>query len=331
MAIIETKLQNFTVFEDISINFYEGINVIIGENGTGKTQLLKVMYLFMHNLGEGFGETKFRDIFMADSQDVIRNKNKGEARFSCAIDGIKERLTTYAISISGEILPTFGGKVDPYKKELNSIFIPVKEMLSHSSGFLAMNEKYKIPFDKTLIDIIVNAELPETRDVPVISRNILEILSDIIEGEVIYEKDTFYVKKKNGAKIVFSLESEGLRKIGLLWKLIRNGLLEKGTIIFWDEPEANLNPQLIPVLVDILLELQRNGVQIFIATHDYNLAKYFEVKRKAGDKVLYHSLFKTDNGVKSQSNEYFGRLQENPIIEADEKLLDEVFDKNLGD
>lgn len=84
-------------------------------------------------------------------------------------------------------------------------------------------------------------------------------------------------------------------------------------------------------MVDVLLELQRNGVQIFIATHDYNLAKYFEVKRKAGDKVLYHSLLKTDSGVKSQSNEYFGMLQENSIIEADEKLLDEVFDKNLGD
>ena len=37
----------------------------------------------------------------------------------------------------------------------------------------------------------------------------------------------------------FSLEAEGLRKLGLIWKLIRNGLLEKGTVLLWDEPEAN--------------------------------------------------------------------------------------------
>ena len=39
-------------------------------------------------------------------------------------------------------------------------------------------------------------------------------------------------------KVDFSLEAEGLRKLGLIWKLIRNGLLEKGTVLLWDEPEA---------------------------------------------------------------------------------------------
>ena len=55
----------------------------------------------------------------------------------------------------------------------------------------------------------------------------------------------------------FSLEAEGLRKLGLLWKLIRNGLLEKGAILLWDEPEANLNPELYPLVAEILLELQK--------------------------------------------------------------------------
>lgn len=60
--------------------------------------------------------------------------------------------------------------------------------------------------------------------------------------------------------------------MGLLWKLIHNGLLEKETILLWGEPEANLNPEMFPLVVDILLELERAGVQIFIATHSYNLA-----------------------------------------------------------
>ena len=73
--------------------------------------------------------------------------------------------------------------------------------------------------------------------------------------------------------------------------MIRNGLLERGTILLWDEPEANLNPQLYPLVVEILLELQKNGVQIFIATHNYNFAKYLENKsvqilRKVLQKVV---------------------------------------------
>lgn len=127
------------------------------------------------------------------------------------------------------------------------------------------------------------------------------------------------------------MEAEGLRKFGLLWQLIRNGILDRDSILLWDEPEANINPQLIPILVDIILELHRKGVQVFLATHDYNLAKYFEVNRTRGDKVIFHSLYKSEDGVRIETKEYFGKLNNNSIIKADEQLLDTVFEKNLGD
>lgn len=37
MKIKRIKFQNYTVFEDQQMEFSPGINVIIGENGTGKT------------------------------------------------------------------------------------------------------------------------------------------------------------------------------------------------------------------------------------------------------------------------------------------------------
>ena len=103
--------------------------------------------------------------------------------------------------------------------------------------------------------------------------------------------DLIFIQKKDGRKTEFSLEAEGLRKLGLLWKLIRNGLLEKDSILLWDEPEANLNPELYPLVAEILLGLQKNGVQIFLATHSYNFAKYLENKsvqilRKVLQKVV---------------------------------------------
>lgn len=44
MKIKRIKFQNYTVFEDQQMEFSPGINVIIGENGTGKTHLMKALY-----------------------------------------------------------------------------------------------------------------------------------------------------------------------------------------------------------------------------------------------------------------------------------------------
>ena len=44
MKIKRIKFQNYTVFEDQQMEFSPGINVIIGENGTGKTHLMKLIW-----------------------------------------------------------------------------------------------------------------------------------------------------------------------------------------------------------------------------------------------------------------------------------------------
>lgn len=64
------------------------------------------------------------------------------------------------------------------------------------------------------------------------------------------------------------LVAEGLRKLACLAHLVSNGSLTTNGILFWDEPEANLNPRLASLVVDILLELGKRGVQIFMTTHD---------------------------------------------------------------
>ena len=56
-----------------------------------------------------------------------------------------------------------------------------------------------------------------------------------------------------------------IRKLGLLWLLIQNGTLRNGSLLLWDEPETNLNPKLFGILMDVLLELQRSGVQVLLA------------------------------------------------------------------
>ncbi|HCC37985.1 MAG TPA: AAA family ATPase, partial [Treponema sp.] len=133
-------------------------------------------------------------------------------------------------------------------------------------------------------------------------------------------------------KIPFSLEASGFRKFGLLWKLLRNGLLESGSILFWDEPENSLNPELIPVLVDILLELSKNGVQIFLATHDYNLARYFDIRKNKDIPVLFHNLSKKESEqIVCESSPKYLKLSDNLFEKASADLFEAVVSDTMGE
>lgn len=340
------------MFQDaFSLQFCSGINILIGENGVGKTTILKMIYAATQwsNQTADAGKTKkFTDFFSGNLSDMDLLKNyarKEDYSFFEVSDGEH----TFKDSLS------HGGFAD-YDQwlglNIQSVYIPTMDMLSHSKGFLALDKKFKLPFDGTQVDIIVNASLPEARKLPDYMEKILEKISAAIGGTVVMEDDTFYMLKSDGNKVDFSLEAEGLRKLGLLWKLIRNGLLEKGTVLLWDEPEANLNPEMFPLVVDILLELERAGIQIFIATHSYNLAKYFEIRRGRKEQVLYHNLYRSSSDIASEYGlmevkkkddrvhelavysriaTYLGLLNESGIIKADEELLGEAIEKQILD
>lgn len=330
--------------QEFRLDFCDGINVLIGENGVGKTTILKMIYAATQWSFEKTDSEKTKrlaDFFsntMKDSETLKSVRHKEGYCYFKVSDGT--HVFWDSLSHDG-----FFNFEDWLGLDISSVFIPTTEMLSHSKGFLAMNQKYNMPFDGTQVDIIVNASLPETREIPISCKAILDEISDVIDGTVIQEEDTFYMLKKDGRKIDFSLEAEGLRKLGLLWKLIRNGLLEKGSVLLWDEPEANLNPELYPLVANILLELQKNGVQIFIATHSYNFAKYLEIRRSEKEQVMFHNLYKGTpelpqsmeifsalDGDNEQEMEIYGDsaykmedLKPNHIMIADNKLLDEVY------
>ena len=110
-----------------------------------------------------------------------------------------------------------------------------------------------VEFEDTYLDIIAAAKIDISRGVDsTVRKKYLDILQKISNGKVTLHEDRFYLKPGTQAKLEFNLVAEGLRKIALLWQLIKNGTLEKGSVLFWDEPEANINPKYIPVLACLL-------------------------------------------------------------------------------
>ena len=344
MVIKKIKLENFTVFQDQQIEFCPGINIFIGENGTGKTHLLKALYSACQSVSKKTSFShKLVSTMLPDDYKISRlitrkpgNRNglirvtagereKGQDRILTATFHGKTKKWEAEVSGEDGWEESFAG--------MSSIFIPAKEILSHSYNLNAASEMDNVRFDDTYLDIINAAKV----DISV-GRNssakeaMLKAVEKMTHGTVVYDvkRDEFYLKS-GSSRQEFNLIAEGIRKMALLWQLIKNGTLENGSVLFWDEPEANINPTYIPIIVEILLELQRKGVQVFISTHDYMLASYFEVKKTEHDILMFHSLSVTGTAyeVTYDKAEKFADLQNNPIISAFDKLLNEIYDIGL--
>jgi predicted ATP-binding protein involved in virulence len=52
MALQRLTIKNLTVFSEADLVFCKGLNVIVGENGAGKTHLLKLAYSVMASFWE---------------------------------------------------------------------------------------------------------------------------------------------------------------------------------------------------------------------------------------------------------------------------------------
>lgn len=298
MALTKIQIDNFVVFKHIEVIPSQGVNVIIGKNGLGKTQLLKAIYADISSKNKE--KVSFEDYFKRGSDNNILQYNKETEDMVLQLEN--------------------DGTMN------QAVFLPVKDMLTHAKGLLAMEDKYReFPFDMTLTEIIRLANQWTLKETPKIALSILPKLEAIMDGTVEIKNDEFFIRKHDGTLVDFAVEAEGFKKVGLLWQLLMNENITENSVLLWDEPEANLNPEYLPVIVECLLELSRHGVQIFVSTHSYLFATYFNVRQKKTDSVAYHSLYIEDEDVKCETKEHFDELEHNTIMEAYNKLLDEVY------
>ena len=118
------------------------------------------------------------------------------------------------------------------------------------------------------------------------------------------------------------LVSEGLRKLAMLAQLIGNGVLQENGYVFWDEPEANLNPKLIKLIAEVIYSLAANGIQIFIATHSLFLLREIEIiaaqKQSKNFTQRYFSLKAEQDSVTVEQADELDGLQ--TLVMLDEAL-----------
>jgi predicted ATP-dependent endonuclease of OLD family len=110
----------------------------------------------------------------------------------------------------------------------------------------------------------------------------------------------------------------------MLWTLIRSGALTQSSVLFWDEPEANLNPGLVALVAEVICRMAAGGAQVHVATHSYAMIR--ELEFQATDHGADLSLFALErtasDGVVARPARRFAELTPNPILDAHERIYE---------
>ena len=282
------KINNFTVFSNEDVDFSSHLTVCIGENATGKSHILKLVYVIL-KLARSQPDTakevlarKLGDYLKTifGTQTVGRLVTRQQGMKNCTIEaqwGRAGHISFEFSTRSSDLVTIKEHHLEPLPA--SALFIPPKEILSIFSGFQAALETRELTFDATYLDLAKSLNAAPLKGPRLQSiREYLNRLETALEAEVRQEHGHFYFYQRGSRKGVLEapLVAEGHRKLGMLAYLLLNGTLMAKSTLVWDEPEANLNPRLLRSLAQILFQLS-DTMQVVIATHSLFLLKEFEI------------------------------------------------------
>ena len=218
MTITRVKLERFTAFEELDFKPSRGINVLVGANGTGKTHLMKVAYAAcdVSKTGTSFAE-KLNRVFMPARRSIGRLVKRRGTSSTCAVKVSRSKLGL-GLSFSSHAKAPASARVTGASRwndePVDSVYIPVKEMLANAPGFRSLYAQREIYFEEIYDDIIARAYVPVLRGpIPQERRSLLAGLQETIAGKVTIKNEEFYLRNREG-NLEFSLLAEGVRKPG---------------------------------------------------------------------------------------------------------------------
>ena len=276
MRVDRLTLKDFTVFATVDFDFSPGLNVLIGANGTGKSHILKVLYSITRSVavdGRIMRENPSLDVCDVLGRPVLHRLERAfrpETSHSPLTGLVRHGAERSEVTANGNFGSTtirFGGRYadsdlsafTPAGEGL-AVFVPASEVLSMYSGFVAAYERRELPFDETFRDLCLDLSANPLRSIA--SPGLEELaakLDDAVGGKTVLRGDRFYVSLSDDWLLEAPMLAEGLRKLASITHLIRNGSIAEKSILFWDEPETNINPKLIPTVARALLRWRGQG------------------------------------------------------------------------
>ena len=354
--INSVQLKNFGPLTEIDWQNLGPINLVIGNNGCGKSFLLKAIYSAVRTLEDyKRGDNPDRPdhillnklfwTFQAEGVgNLISYASDTDLSFSLALNDSK-----FSYRLAKPFRNAIDGWINnvPPRKD-NSIFLPAKEILSFYRIILKSRQQDQLfGFDDTYLDLaralqilpgkdhmdaavrdfFTNEEVPTKGCGSWDFHSATARLNEAIDGEIKFDESTnqWYFERlelyqKNRERYAIGATAEGIKKIAVLDVLLKNGYLNENSIIFIDEPESTLHPELISKFMDIIAILAKHGIQFFLASHSYFvIKKLFLIAQE--QKISIPVLSKEgDNWLQS---DLLDDMPDNPIIDESIRLYKE--------
>lgn len=338
--ITSVNLKNYGTIFDFSCDKFSNINLVIGENGTGKTFLLKALYSAtrameeykrgddIRTINEVLAE-KLRWTFQVDKLgDMVTRSSEESLNFKMEIgsNSIGYQFSQSAASKVGTAVPP------SEKREANSIFIPAKEVLSLYSVILKSREVDKsFGFDDTYYDLAKALRISprKGKNYSAFSKSRKD-LNSVIDGKVEYDEVSgkWFYRNNRGQKFSIGATSEGVKKISIMDRLLSNGYLNNQSIIFIDEIESALHPTAIFKFLEMLTEIANDmNMQFFISSHSYYVIKKLALIAKMNPGLV--TCISLNTGRAPEICDLCDGMPDNSIIDASIKLYEEEIEEGL--
>lgn len=329
------KFQSFTTVPNAEWNFASGLNVIIGENGLGKSHVLKAIYALLkvqsgktNDLTKSSLEKSYADKLMGvmRPETIGRLVKRKQGRDRCEIVlTMSQSSKNCAIGFATNAKSQVEVITAPQESlDLSPVYLPTRELVTLCPWFVPLFDNYHLEFEETWRDTVSLLGAPSVkgpRETKV--AKLLAPLEKAMGGRVIVDAQTgrFYLQVPSG-RMEMSLVAEGMRKLAMIARLISSGVLLEQGFLFWDEPETNLNPRLIKTIAQCILELATAGIQVFIVTHSLFLLRELEMltasKHHKSIPCRYFSLTYGPEGVELEQGNQIDDIK--TLVLLDEEL-----------
>ena len=262
-------VRNLTVFPEANFDFARGLNIIIGENGCGKSHLLKSMYAVLatgyqskQHLNERptqvFLQKSYADklltVLRPETLGRLARRKQGAERCELSFNFDNKSLDTSFVFSTRSKSEVQMEKAPEQWLVKPPVFIPTRELLTLCPWFISLYEHTYVEFEETWRDTCSLLNAPTVKGAR--EKRIAELLKPLEEamgGKVFVDSKSgrFYLSIVGEGNLEMPLIAEGLRKLAMLARLISTGTLLEQGYLFWDEHETNLNPKLIKLIAKV--------------------------------------------------------------------------------
>lgn len=277
MKLLEFSIEKLWGEKSISRRLYEGVNVLSGINGSGKTTILNILYTILNGepnaevcaLKYDSAKLLFTDGFQIN---VSTEENKKVER--CTQNGQEISADKFNESLKCSAVSTFDSSPFPeeYRAKIRERYPWVQSELDYElADSLLDYYMYVVDLSKQVQNALNQdrTKMKQLRQFYQAMTDMQIICNELFSPTLVWDKDSAMVQfqlLQYGNKVILPGDLSSGEKQMLIFLV--NTLIQKKeeTIVFWDEPEISMHVDWQKYLIKTMQRINPN-MQLIIATH----------------------------------------------------------------